>query len=259
MVRRFFSQALLYHKGRTAAFNLAEFLCFDAGYPIVTLIFYCLLASYSFRTTDLTHWVIGNAFLMCTNTCVFGLGGIFSGERYYGRLRSIVASPCNKLALILANGVFPTLFASIAVVGGFLVGGVIFKIDFSGINIGLVALTIICAMFAATGLGLLLAVFGLISDSMHLILNVVSYILMIFTGAEFPVAQLPLWGQWLSRLLPLTHSIEAMNVLLGEREGDFYHLILGELGIAILYISVAWVTLRGAEQVCRKSGKFELF
>lgn len=259
MIRRFFSQALLYHKGRTAAFNLAEFLCFDAGYPIITLIFYCLLASYSFQTTDLTHWVIGNAFLMCTNTCVFGLGAIFNGERYYGRLRSIVASPCNKLALILANGVFPTLFASLAVVGGFVVGGAIFKIDFSSVNLGLAALTIICAMFAATGLGLLLAVFGLISDSMHLILNVVSYILMIFTGAEFPISQLPLWGQRLARLLPLTHSIEAMNVLLGKQEGNFYQLLLCEFGIAILYMIAAWATLRGAEQACRKSGRFDLF
>lgn len=259
MVRRFFSQALLYHKGRTAAFNLAEFLCFDAGYPIITLIFYCLLASYSFQTTDLTHWVIGNAFLMCTNTCVFGLGAIFNGERYYGRLRSIVAAPCNKLALILANGVFPTLFASMAVVGGFVVGGAIFKIDFSGVNLGLAALTIICAMFAATGMGLLLAVFGLISDNMHLILNVVSYILMIFTGAQFPVSQLPVWGQWLSRLLPLTHSIEAMNVLLGKQEGKFGYLLLGELGIAFFYMIAAWAILRGAEQACRRSGKFDLF
>ena len=259
MVRRFFSQALLYHKGRTAAFNLIEFLCFDAGYPIITLIFYCLLASYSFQTTDLTHWVIGNAFLMCTNTCVFGLGGIFNGERYYGRLRSIVASPCNKLALILANGVFPTIFASVAVAGGFAVGGLLFKIDFSGINLGLAALTILCAMFAATGLGLLLAVFGLISDSMHLILNVVSYILMIFTGAEFPVSQLAIWGQWLSKWLPLTHAIEAMNILLGNSDGNVGRLLVCELRIAIFYMILAWATMRGAEQACRKSGKFDLF
>ena len=259
MVRRFFLQALLYHKGRTAAFNLAEFLCFDAGYPIITLVFYCLLASYSFQTTDLTHWVIGNAFLMCTNTCVFGLGGIFNGERYYGRLRSIVASPCNKLALILANGVYPTIFAAVAVAGGFVVGGIVFKIDFSGIHLGLAILTILCAMLAATGFGSLLAVFGLISDSMHLILNVVSYILMIFTGAEFPVSQLPRWGQLLSRFLPLTHSIEAMNVLFGKGSGDVTQLLIYELGIAAFYIILAWAMLRGAEMICRKNGKFDLF
>ena len=54
MVRRFFSQALLFYKGRTAAFSLVEFLCFDTFYPLVTMAFYCLLAAHSFRTTDLT-------------------------------------------------------------------------------------------------------------------------------------------------------------------------------------------------------------
>ena len=259
MVQRFFEQAWLYHKGRAAAFKLAEFLCFDAGYPIITLMFYCLLASYSFQTTDLTHWVIGNAFLMCTNTCVFGLGGIFNGERHYGRLRSIIASPCNKLALILANGVFPAMFATVSVVGGFVVGSLVFGVAFSGVNLGLVAVTIICAMMAATGFGLLLAVFGLISDSMHLILNVMSYVLMIFTGAEFPISQLPLIGQWISKILPLTRSIQAMNMLYGSEGGDFEALIIGELFVAFCYFIAAWATLRGAERACRKSGKFDLF
>lgn len=259
MIRRFFEQAWLYHKGRAAAFKLSEFLCFDAGYPVITLIFYCLLASYCFQTTNLTHWVIGNAFLMCTNTCIFGLGGIFNGERYNGRLRSIIASPCNKLALILANGVFPALFAAISVIGGFLVGALVFHVDFSGVNPALMALAILCAMLAATGLGLLLAVFGLISDSMHLILNCMSYVLMIFTGAEFPVSQLPLPGQWISQILPLTRSIKAMNILLGNASGDYLSLLLCELFTAACYFLSAWALLRLAEQACRKNGTFDLF
>ena len=32
MVKRFFSQAWLYHKARTAAFDWREFLFFDTGY-----------------------------------------------------------------------------------------------------------------------------------------------------------------------------------------------------------------------------------
>lgn len=259
MIKRFFSQALLYHKGRTAAFNTLEFLCFDAGYPIVTLIFYCLLASYSFRTTDLTHWVIGNAFLMCTNTCVFNLGGIFTSERYFGRLRSIVAAPCGKMSLVLASGIFPTLFASLSVVGGFFVGGLVFGIDFSGINLGLTAITILCAMAATTCFGLFLAVLGLLTDSMHLVLNVVSYILMIFTGAEFPVAQLPFVGRIISRLLPLTRSIQAMNLLFENDRSGFAVLLLGEIFVAAAYALLAWGIFRTAEYICRRSGKLDLF
>lgn len=259
MIRRFFSQAWLYHKGRTAAFDLAEFLCFDAGYPIVTLIFYCLLASYCFHTADLSRWVIGNAFLMCTNTCVFGLGGIFTGERYNGRLRSIVAAPCGKLPLVLASGVFPALLASVAVAAGLLIGGLVFGVDFSGLHPALVLLTILCAMASATCFGLLLSVFGLVTGSIHLVLNVTSYVLMIFTGAEFPVSQLPAAGQLLSRVLPLTRSIEAMNLLFSGGGEAFAPLLLGELVLAAVYALLAWAGFRGAERICRKSGKLDLF
>lgn len=39
----------------------------------------------------------------------------------------------------------------------------------------------------------------------------------------------------------------------------YYYVLLCEFGIAILYMIVAWETLRGAEQACRKSGRFDLF
>lgn len=259
MLRRFLSQAWLYHKARTAAFDWREFLFFDTGYPIITLVFYCLLASYSFRTTDLTRWVVGNAFLMCVNTCIFGLGGLFRSERYSGRLRSIIAAPCNLFSVVLSYGFVPSILAMGSVMLGFGVGAVVFGIDFSGVNIGLALLTIFCAMICASCFGLLLSVFGLISDGMHLILNMMNYILMIFTGAEFPVTQLPAAGRVLSRLLPLTRSIEAMNQLFSEESAGVAPLLLGELAMAAIYAAAAVSVLKYADSACRKAGKFDLF
>lgn len=259
MFRRFLSQAWLYHKARTAAFDWREFLLFDTGYPVITLIFYCLLAAYSFQTADLTHWVIGNAFLMCVNTCIFGLGSLFRSERYSGRLRSIIASPCSLLSVVLSYGLIPSISAVISVVLGFLTGGIAFGIDFSGISISLAIAAILCAMLCASCFGLLLSVFGLISDSMHIILNMMNYILMIFTGAEFPVTQLPRLGQILSRLLPLTRSIEAMNLLFNDDRSRFIPLLLGELVLAAAYTLAAIAVLKYAESACKRQGKFDLF
>lgn len=259
MIRRFFSQALLYHKGRTAAFSLEEFLLFDAGYPLLTMIFYCLLAAYSFQTTDLSRWVVGNAFLLCTNTCVFTLGGIFTGERYNGRLRAIIAAPCSKLSVILASGVYPALQSAATVAVGFLIGGAVFGVDFSNLNLGLVGLSVLCAMISATCFGLFIAVFGLISDSMHLVLNIISYVLMIFTGAEFPVSQLPAIGQALSKLLPLTHSLQAMERLFQSDQGALGWLWGTELLIAACYALAAWAIFALVERMARRSGRFDVF
>lgn len=259
MIKRFFSQALLYHKGRTAAFSLEEFLLFDAGYPLLTMIFYCLLAAYSFQTNDLSRWVVGNAFLLCTNTCVFTLGGIFTGERYNGRLRTIIAAPCSKLSVILASGVYPALRSIVTVAVGFVIGSVVFGVDFSGLNFGLAALTVICAMVSATCFGLFIAIFGLISDSMHLVLNIISYVLMIFTGAEFPVSQLPMAGQIISRILPLTHSLQAMNLLFENDQSSFLKLLGTELLIAACYVIATWAIFDLVEHTARCSGRFDVF
>ncbi|MBQ7491276.1 MAG: ABC transporter permease [Clostridia bacterium] len=259
MIRRFFDQSYLYHKGRRAAFEAEEFVLMQIGYPLLTLIFYCLIASYSFHTTNLTSWVIGNAFLLCTHACIFGLGNIFVGERYHGRLRSIIASPCAKLPLILASGIFPALFAVCASVCGFIVGAWVFGVDFSGVHLGFAALTILCAMASATCFGLFLSVFGLMSDSMHLVLNVVSYLMMIFTGAEFPLTQLPLSGRVIAQLMPLTKAIAAMNTLFGPEQGQFWTLLLAELATGAAYALLARAVFGFAERSARRNGRFDLF
>lgn len=259
MVKRFFIQAYLFYKGRRAAFNAEEFIGLQLLYPLITLIFYCLIASYSFKTTDLTSWVIGNAFLLCTNSCIFGLGNIFVGERYYGRLRSIIASPCSKFALILANGLFPALIAVISSLLGLVVGSVVFHVDFSGVNIPLTLLTIVCAMISASCFGLFLSVFGLISDSMHLVLNAVSYLLMIFTGAEFPIEQLPMAGRIISEIMPLTKAIKAMNLLFTSDQSGYLPLLLSELLTGAVYALLAWGIFDVVEKRACREGTFDLF
>ena len=83
--------------------------------------------------------------------------------------------------------------------------------------------------------------------------------IMIFTGAEFPVSQLPRVGQVISRVLPLTRSIEAMNLLFSKDTRGFAVLLLGELAMAVIYVIDAVSVLKYADGACRKAGKYDLF
>lgn len=140
-----------------------------------------------------------------------------------------------------------------------MVGSLIFKVDFSGMNLCKVFATIICAMISASCFGLLLAVFGMISDNMHLILNSVSGLLMIFTGAEFPIENLPKQVQFVSWLFPLTKSIKAMNELL-EGSGDhFILLLMMEILTGLLYIILARMIFAGAERAARMNGSLDMY
>jgi ABC-2 type transport system permease protein len=259
MIRRFFDQAYLYHKGRSAAFEAEEFVLMEIAYPLITMIFYCLVATFSFGTTDLTGWVIGNAFLLCTNACIFGVGIMFVKERQYGRMRSIIAAPCSKLSLILASGVFPTLFAVLASVCGLVVGKFVFGVSFASVDMHLVAITIVVAMVSATCFGLFISAFGLMNDSMHLVLNIVSYLLMIFTGAEFPIKQLPMAGQVIAQMMPLTKAIAAMNKLYEGNKKDFAVLIMAEIFTGAVYALLTYVVFEFAEKSAQRNGKFDMF
>lgn len=259
MVKRFFSQAWLYAKGRQAAFRWEEFLLLDAGYPFLTLVFYCLLAAYSFQTWNLSHWVAGNSLLLCTNICVFQLGGAFNGERYYGRLRSIVTSPTALLEVVLESAFFPMLLSAVTVLAGFLLGSLIFGVRLAALQPGLAMAVILAAMFAASGLGLLLSACSLLGDGMHFLLNVVSYVLMICTGAQFPVTQLPPVFQWVSRLLPLTRGIAAMDLLLAGETGQILPLLLGEAAVGLGYCALAALVIGAAARSAVRRGSLELF
>lgn len=260
MVKRFLSQAWLYFKANNAAFSFEEYITLQTAIPLLTLIFYCVLASYSFNTMNLTRWVVGNSFLLCMHTCIFGLGTTFTGERFYGRIRSIIVAPINKLVLVLQRGFFPCFVAVATVLLGFLAGSLIFGVDFTGINMALFLLITIVGMFAASGFGLLLSVFGLVTDGMHFVLNLSTYVLMIFCGANFPIAQLPGPAQLISKLLPLTRSIEAANMLFGGVNGPaLTRLLLGEAGMGVAYCLVGFLVISIVERIAIKRAALEVF
>jgi ABC-2 type transport system permease protein len=260
MMKRFLEQAWLSFKGQNAQFSFEEFISLKTVYPLLTLIFYCVVAGYSFNTVNLTSWVVGNSFLLCVNTCIFSLGGSFTAERYFGRIRSIIVSPVNKLSVVIQKGFFPCFVSIATVLVGFILGSLIFGVDFTSVNMGLFMVVTVIAMFAATGFGLLLAVFGLATDEMHFVLNLTSYVLMIFCGANFPILQLPYPVQFISRFLPLTRSIEAANMLFGKIDvGRFIRLLIGELGVGVAYCIMGFLIIKVVEKVAIKKATFEVF
>ncbi|MCL2558647.1 MAG: ABC transporter permease, partial [Treponema sp.] len=230
MIKIFFSQAWLCAKVKQAGVSPTEFLAYRVGVSITTLSLYVLIARFTTGSVDLTSWVIGNAFALCVFECVFNIGGTFNEERFNGRLRSIIVSPTNKMAVIMYNGASSIVVAAITIAAAFIVGGLIFGISFSGLNPGMFLAAIFTATFACVGMGLMFAALALITDSIHLLLNAVALLIMIFSGANFPVSQLPVFAQWIARAFPLFRSVKAANMSIdGAFSKEFGQLLAGEL------------------------------
>ena len=99
-----------------------------------------------------------------------------------------------------------------------------------------IVITFSAGMFSAVGFGLFISVFGLISDQMHMFLNLTQCLLLILSGANFLVSQLPNIFQKLSYVLPLTSGISATQTMLAQASAKLLiQLVLGEVNQAFGY------------------------
>jgi len=260
MMQRFFSQAWLNAKVHQGGLNLTEFLAYKVGVSIATLLLYVLIARFTTGNIDLTAWVVGNAFALCIYECIFEIGGTFDSERFSGRLRSIMVSPTSKLTVIMYNGVSAIIVGVLTIATAFVVGGLIFGVQFSDFNVGMLVLAIFSAAFASVGLGLLLAVFALITDSMFLMLNAIALMIVIFSGANFPLVQLPTFAQYMANIFPLHRSIAAAHLSIsGAFSTEYRNLMFGELALGVAYFTAAFCLIKIIERAAIKRAALEVF
>jgi len=259
-LKRFFNQCWLYYKGSNAHLDWEDLIFYRISIPLITLIYYCFIAKNSFHTDQLTKWVIGNSMLLCNYSCVFTIGATFEGERSYGRLKWLIASPCSRIATVVQKGFF-FIFESIAtVILCIAFGSLLFGVNFSNVNLGLFVIIMVIGILTAVCFGLFLSVFPLLFDSMNLILNLVNVSMLILCGANFPVEDLPGPVQFLSWCLPFTRSIEAANMLFGEVDkGRLLTLMGQEALVGVAYLTLCVALFKVIEKTAIRRATLEIF
>jgi ABC-2 type transport system permease protein len=101
---------------------------------------------------------------------------------------------------------------------------------------------------------------ALITVNVMFVNNFVYFMLLIFSGANIPLAQLPSWIQAVSYSLPLTRGISAARLLVdGAVLADVTPLLLGELGIGLMYFLVGYILFAVFEEVAKRRGTLEVF
>jgi ABC-2 type transport system permease protein len=153
---------------------------------------------------------------------------------------------------VIVNSLFVALFSLL--VAGLLVGIDVPPSAWPGI-----ALSIFVAAFACTGLGLVCAGIGLRVRETAVLNNVLFGLLLIFTGANVPLEELPGWMEAIGRSVPLTHGIMAARELAdGASLADVSGLLATEAFIGIVYVFVGYQLLRLMERESRKRASLQV-
>ena len=108
-------------------------------------------------------------------------------------------------------------------------------------------------------LGLICAGVGLRVRETAVLNNVIFGLLLVFTGANVPIDQLPGWMQAISDRIPFTHGIEAARqVADGASIGDVSGLLATEAVIGIAYTLVGYAVLRFMELESRRRASLQV-
>ncbi|WP_432664821.1 ABC transporter permease [Wukongibacter baidiensis] len=259
-MRRFFRQSVLSFKALFGWLDPKIYLIIKVIDPGLQMIFYSLLVKYVYVSEDITPFIIGNAFLLCTRNSVFVIGSLMRNERYQGTLKLIVASPANKFLAFISRALFNIVDASITVVIGLIIGVTLFNVDLSGINYFQFILSIFIAMIGGMGIGLVLGSIALVIREIHMFLNVAAMFLFILTGASYPIERLPGFLIKASRLLPITRSIEASRIVASKGSNVLIYNLLGqEVALSLLYVVAAYLLFTYFERKARVDASLDAY
>jgi ABC-2 type transport system permease protein len=222
---------------------------------VIAPVFQILLFAFIGRSAGLASdefYVVGNAIQFASIPCLFAMTQAIAGERYQQTLGYILVSPARRLPLFLGRAL--PVIANAAFVSAFslAVGGVLLSIDVPVSAWPPIAVVIAVSAFSCTGLGLINAALGLRIRENAVLSNVLFGLLLIFTGANVPLDELPGWMQAISEVVPLTHGIEAARRLAdGASLGDVAGLVATEAGIGVVYVVAGYALLRFMERESR--------
>jgi ABC-2 type transport system permease protein len=234
--------------------SLKLFILFRIVDPFMNYLFYATLVSAMIGSDYLSFVVIGNIASYTCHTIMINFMTMFRFERRYGTLELNIASPTPTLWIIIRKAVVPLFDGIFVFTVGLMIGWFIFDIPLPLDQIGNILVLFMVTLFSVLSFSLLFACLSLLFSNVNLFLNLALAVFQVFCGVNFSVTLLPNGLEFIARMLPLTHSIEALRSIYGIESYSVYPLLGKELMIGMGYLLVSFVFATVMEKLARKNG-----
>lgn len=168
----------------------------------------------------------------------------FSSASYYqdrdsGLLRVMLASPHSPRVVLLGKALAGVAIGSLQATGLLVIAALIPGIDLewqhgvvAGITLTLAAV-ILLAMFL-NGFAQVMAARIPTMGGFHLMMNLLLFPLLFFSGAFFPLADLPFWLKALATLNPLSYAVDMLHIAVYADDNGHFGLVIDLLVLAAL-------------------------
>jgi len=257
--RLFFEGALLSYIALFRWLRPITYLASKVFMPLWQMLFFSLLGMFA-SAQEPTYYVIGNAMQITAVSGIFGVTMSIGGDRWEGTLPYLFGTPANRMSMVLGRAFFHILDGMLGVVLAFGWGVLLLGLNLSQTDPLALAVVVLASTISTAGLGLLLGCLSLITLNVMFVNNTVYFLLLVFSGANIPIATLPAWMQAVSFVLPLTRGIAAARLVIeGASLRSVTPLIAGELVIGAIYALLGYYLFRAFELQAKKRGTLEAF
>jgi ABC-2 type transport system permease protein len=238
----------------------ATYLASKVVGPLAQVLFFTLIGTFATGQSNASFYVIGNAMQIAAVSGIYGVTMSIGGDRWEGTISYLFGTPANRLTMFVGRAFMHVIDGMLGVVIGFGWGVLLLGLDLSRTNLPALGLTILITTFSTSGLGLLMGCLSLITLNVMFVNNAVYFGLLIFSGANVPLATLPAVLQGVSQALPLTRGIAAARAIVaGASLGEVTPLLAGEFLIGVIYVLLGYVLFRWFEYEAKRRGTLEVF
>jgi ABC-2 type transport system permease protein len=226
---------------------------------IFQTLFFSLLSGYLGGERLRDYAFFGNTLGVMINACIVGTTGVVAEERSWGMLPILSVAPVGKEFSLIGRSIGNTALALLNVT----VMIVFFSfslVPMKPISFFLLLPIMLITSASVTGLGILIGSIGLNFRNVNIMANLVAYFILVFSGVNFPLSNLPPIIQMFSHVLPFTNGLAASRlIIMGYPFSPIIlKYLLGEVMLSVLYLGLGMQIFRRQLASGRFSGRLEI-
>jgi ABC-2 type transport system permease protein len=212
-------------------------------------------AGYSGTTDYVSFILIGTALSNFISAVFWGMGYALKNDMDSGVLESNWLAPIPRPVLLIGHTITNLIVTTVTSIAMLIIGALLFGFQATGSTLAAVAIAL-PMLLGLYGFGFMFAAVVMVMREANTLTDVGSFLVQIFSGANFPVTVLPRWLLPVALALPLTYGFDAIRgVLLNT---DTLLPIMLEYLIMLLFmvvmIAIGLLAFRRLERQVRQRG-----
>ena len=223
-----------------------------------TIVMFTLVGRFALGPNAVRPYVLGMVaqyipFMLCA-----GIVNCMAHERGQATLSLVYASRGNRIVIFFSRQLFHIPNGIVVVVTGLLFSKLLLGLDFNQVNWGPFITAVAVIIFSSCAAGAFIANFTVMMNDWILLYRLFAGAILVMTGVIIPITSFPAPISAFSKILPLTHGINAFRQAFdGAGFQETAGSIGAELAVGVVYMILGIILYYIVEIIAKRRGIVE--